>query len=102
MIVFLPEAITTVRAAWGGEGQRVVNLAHGALVSCVGLTLPVVLIIGLLTGQTVTLAENPTNLLLLGISLALSIATFNSQKVTAIHGGVHLFVFILYALSVFS
>ena len=37
MIVFLPEAITTVRAAWGGEGQRVVNLAHGALVSCVGL-----------------------------------------------------------------
>lgn len=102
MIVFLPEAITTVRAAWGGEGQRVVNLAHGALVSCVGLTLPVVLIIGLLTGQTVTLAENPTNLLLLGISLALSIATFNSQKVTAIHGGAHLFVFILYALSVFS
>lgn len=102
MIVFLPEAITTVRAAWGGEGQRVVNLAHGALVSCVGLTLPVVLVIGLLTGQTVTLAENPTNLLLLGISLALSIATFNSQKVTAIHGGVHLFVFILYALSVFS
>src|SRR5690625_7273266 len=73
-------------------------LAHGALVSCVGLTLPVVLIIGLLTGQTVTLAENPTNLLLLGISLALSIATFNSQKVTAIHGGAHLFVFILYAL----
>lgn len=102
MIVFLPEAITTVRAAWGGEGQRVVNLAHGALVSCVGLTLPAVLIIGLLTGQTVTLAETPTNLLLLGISLALSIATFNSQKVTAIHGGAHLFVFILYALSVFS
>ncbi|PQM74000.1 calcium:proton antiporter [Corynebacterium sp. J010B-136] len=102
MIVFLPEAITTVRAAWGGEGQRVVNLAHGALVSCVGLTLPVVLIIGLLTGQTVTLAENPTNLLLLGISLALSIATFNSRKVTAIHGGAHLFVFILYALSIFS
>ena len=102
MIVFLPEAITTVRAAWGGEGQRVVNLAHGALVSCVGLTLPVVLIIGLLTGQTVTLSENPTNLMLLGISLALSIATFNSQKVTAIHGGAHLFVFILYALSVFS
>lgn len=102
MIVFLPEAITTVRAAWGGEGQRVANLAHGALVSCVGLTLPVVLIIGLLTGQTVTLAENPTNLLLLGISLALSIATFDSQKVTAIHGGAHLFVFILYALSVFS
>ena len=102
MIVFLPEAITTIRAAWGGEGQRVVNLAHGALVSCVGLTLPVVLVIGLLTGQMVTLAEDPTNLLLLGISLALSIATFNSQKVTAIHGGAHLFVFILYALSVFA
>src|SRR5690606_41878967 len=32
MIVFLPETITTVRAALGGEIQRVSNLCHGALV----------------------------------------------------------------------
>ena len=102
MIVFLPEAITTVRAAWTGEAQRITNLAHGALVSCVGLTLPVVLAIGLLTGQTVILAESPTNLMLLGISLLLSLTTFSAQRLTPIHGAAHLFVFALYALSVFA
>nr|AIU93840.1 hypothetical protein LRS1606.406 [Rhodococcus sp. NS1] len=102
LIVFLPEAITTVRAAWVGEAQRVTNLAHGALVSCVGLTLPVVLAVGLLTGQTVILAESPVNLLLLGVSLLLNLTTFSAQRVTALHGAAHLFVFVLYGLSVFS
>lgn len=102
LIVFLPEAITTIRAAWTGETQRVTNLAHGALVSCVGLTLPVVLIIGQLTDQTVILAESPANLLLLGVSLLLSLTTFSARRVTALHGAAHLFVFLLYGISVFS
>lgn len=102
MIVFLPEAITTIRAAWMGETQRVTNLAHGALVSCVGLTLPVVLAIGLLTDQTVVLAESPANLVLLGVSLLLSLTTFSAQRVTALHGAAHVFVFVLYGISVFS
>src|SRR5690606_36989405 len=53
MIVFLPESLTSVRAALAGEAQRVSNLCHGALVSTVGITIPAVLIIGLATGQTV-------------------------------------------------
>ena len=59
MIVFLPESITSVRAALQGEIQRVSNLCHGALVSTVGLTIPVVLIIGALTGQAVVLGRVP-------------------------------------------
>ena len=102
LIVFLPEAITTVRAAWLGEAQRVTNLAHGALVSCVGLTLPVVLAIGLFKGQTVVLAESPVNLLLLGVSLLLSLTTFSARRVTSLHGAAHLFVFVLYGISVFA
>src|SRR5690606_17793521 len=81
MVVFLPETITAVRAAYAGEIQRVSNLCHGGLVSAVGLTIPAVLTIGLLTGQTVVLAETPTNLMLLGVSILLSIATFTGRKV---------------------
>src|SRR5699024_5567031 len=44
-IVFLPESITSVRAALQGEIQRVSNLCHGAQVSTVGLTIPTVLVI---------------------------------------------------------
>lgn len=102
MIVFLPETITTIRAALGGEMQRVSNLCHGALVSTAGLTIPAVLTIGLLTGQHVLLAESPVNLLLLGMTLLLTMATFLGRRLTALHGAAHLFMFVLYAMSVFS
>jgi len=102
MIVFLPETITTIRAALGGEMQRVSNLCHGALVSTAGLTIPAVLTIGLLTGQHVLLAESPVNLLLLGMTLLLTMATFLGRRLTALHGAAHLFVFVLYGMSVFS
>ncbi|MGC5628451.1 calcium:proton antiporter [Georgenia sp. Z1344] len=101
-IVFLPESITSVRAALAGEVQRVSNLCHGALVSTVGLTIPAVLVIGALTGQQVVLAESPANLLLLGVALVLSVATFAGRRVTAVHGAVHLTVFAVYVLALFA
>lgn len=97
-VVFLPESITAVRAAHGGEVQRTINLCHGALVSTVGLTVPAVLVIGSLTGQRVLLAEAPAELLLLGVTLLLSITTFAAKRVTAIHGAAHLAVFAVYLL----
>ncbi|MFK0403677.1 calcium:proton antiporter [Microbacterium sp. NPDC090225] len=101
-IVFLPESLTAVRAALGGEAQRVVNLCHGALVSTVGLTIPAVLVIGILTGQAVVLAESPANLLMLGVTLLLSVTTFAAKRVTAMHGAAHLAVFAVYVIVLFS
>ncbi|WP_152188086.1 calcium:proton antiporter [Georgenia satyanarayanai] len=102
VIVFLPESITAVRAALAGEVQRVSNLCHGALVSTVGLTIPAVLVIGVLTGQPVVLAESPVNLLLLGVTLLLSVSTFSAPRVTATHGAAHLAVFAVYAVAAMS
>lgn len=102
MIVFLPESLTAVRAALGAEMQRVSNLCHGALVSTVGLTIPSVLVIGLLTGQTVILAESPANLLMLLVTMMLTVVTFTSPRVTAVHGVAHLATFALYGLVLFS
>ena len=101
-IVFLPESITSVRAALGGDAQRVSNLCHGALVSTVGLTIPAVLLIGLFTGQTVVLAESPADLMLLGVTLVLSVATFAAKKTTATHGAAHLVMFAAYLIVLFS
>ncbi|MCB8045255.1 calcium:proton antiporter [Microbacterium oxydans] len=100
-IVFLPESITAVRAALGGEAQRVTNLCHGALVSTVGLTIPAVLIIGMFTGQTVVLAESPANLLMLGVTMLLSVTTFAAKRVTAMHGAAHLVTFGVYLVVLF-
>lgn len=101
-IVFLPESITSIRAALNGEAQRVNNLCHGALVSTVGLTIPAVLLIGMLTGQEVVLAESPANLLMLAVTLLLSVTTFSAKRVTAMHGAAHLATFAVYVLILFS
>lgn len=100
-IVFLPETITALRAALAGEMQRVSNLCHGALVSTVGLTIPAVLVIGLLTGQDVVLAAAPAHLVLLGISLLLTVTTFFGGRATALHGAGHVMVFVLYVMTLF-
>jgi len=42
------------------------------------------------------------NLLLLGMTLLLTMATFLGRRLTALHGAAHLFVFVLYGMSVFS
>ncbi|HCG55628.1 MULTISPECIES: calcium:proton antiporter [Brevibacterium] len=102
LIVFLPETITSVRAAWQGEIQRVSNLCHGAQVSTVGLTIPTVLLIGLLTDQPIVLAESPANLLLFALTLLLSVTTFAAKRVTAVHGAAHLVVFAIFGITLFS
>lgn len=98
LIVFTPESLTAVRAALAGEGQRVVNLCHGALVSTFALTVPAVLLLGLATGSEVVLAESGANLLLLGATLALAALSTAAPRVTALHGAVHLLLFVAYLL----
>lgn len=51
IIVFTPESVTAIGAATGNEMQRSLNLCLGAFVSTVGLTVPVVLIIGAFLGM---------------------------------------------------
>src|SRR5699024_2673726 len=100
--VFLSETLTAIRAAAIGEMQRISNLCHGALVSTVGLTLPAVLLSGLLSGTTVILAEEPENLLLLVLPSVRTMIAMLGKKVTALHGAAHLMTFVLYLLVMFS
>ncbi|MGM0700141.1 MAG: calcium:proton antiporter [Actinomycetota bacterium] len=102
MIVFLPETLTSIRAAWNGEIQRVSNLCHGAQVSTVGLTIPTVLVIGMLTDQQIVLAEAPINLALLAITLLVSIIGFAGKRVTAVQGAAHLIIFVVFGLALFA
>ena len=102
MIVFTPETLTAVRAALAGEMQRVANLCHGALVSTLALTIPTVLVIGLLTGTPVVLGESPANLLLLGVTLVVTTLSGSAPRVTAVHGAVHLLLFAVYVMVLFS
>ncbi len=101
-IVFTPEGISALKAVARNELQRAINLCLGAATSTVGLTVPAVLTIGLLTGQTVVLGLKPTEMTLLAVTLILSTQTFSGLRTTVLEGAVHLVLFFVYLMLIFS
>lgn len=102
IIVFTPESMTAVKAALNNEFQRAVNLCHGAFVSTVGLTVPAVLIAGLLTGKTVMFGLTPTETILFVITLLLSVMTFLGKRTTPMVGIMHLVLFAVFIMLIFN
>nr|WP_235919099.1 calcium:proton antiporter [Aureimonas psammosilenae] len=102
MIVFTPEGISALKAVAANELQRAINLCLGAATSTVGLTVPAILFIGLFTGQQVVLGLSPSNMALLVMTLILSIVTFTASATTVLQGAVHLVMFLVFMVLVFS
>lgn len=102
IIVFTPESMTAINAALNNEFQRTVNLCQGAFMSTVGLTVPIILIIGLITGKTILFGLTTTETLLFVITLLLSIITFSGKRTTPTIGIMHLAVFAVFIMLIFN
>lgn len=102
MIVFTPEGISALKAVSKNELTRAINLCLGAAASTVGLTVPAVLTIGLATGQIVVLGLSSANMVLLCMTLLLNTLTFSGIRTTMLEGAVHLSLFLVFIVLVFS
>lgn len=102
MVVFTPECIAALRAISANQLQRAINLCLGAAASTLGLTVPAVLAIGLWTGQEIVLGLSGTNMIILAMTLLLSTLTFTGTRTTMLEGAVHLSVFFVFLVLVFS
>lgn len=102
VIVFTPESMTALKAALNNEFQRAVNLCHGAFVSTVGLTVPAVLIVGLIMGKSVLFGMTTTETILFVITLLLSVMTFLGKRTTPIVGIMHLILFAVFIMLIFN
>jgi Ca2+:H+ antiporter len=102
MIIFTPEGVSALKAAYRNELQRTVNLCLGACLSTVGLTVPAVLLIGLVTGEDVVLGLDGTGIVLLALTLVLSLLTFSGSRTTILEGAVHVVVFLVFLVLIFS
>ena len=101
MVVFTPEGIAALRAATSNDLQRTINLCLGAAASTMGLTVPVVLLLGVITGQPVLLGLSAINMMLLCLTLLLNIITFSGKTTTMLEGAVHLIMFFVFLVLVF-
>ena len=102
LIVFTPEGLAALRAVTLNRMQRTINLCLGAAASTIGLTVPVLLLIGVATGKTIMLGLSPAHMVLLALTLFLSTLTFSGTRTTALNGAMHLGVFFVYLTLIFS
>ena len=101
-LILAPESITATKAALANKLQRSINLCLGSALSTVALTVPLVLMIGLATGQSVTLGLEDENILLLVLTLMVSMLTFSGARTNVLHGAVHLLLFFTYVVLIFN
>ena len=66
------------------------------------MTVPAVLLIGVFTGQPVVLGLSATNMVIAAMTLLLSTLTFTGTRTTMLEGAVHLAVFFVFLVLVFS
>jgi Ca2+:H+ antiporter len=100
-LVLAPEALSAIQAAVKNRLQRSVNILHGSVLASIGLTIPAVLVIGLVTDRSVSLGLQGGNLPLLVLTLAVSVVTFASGKTSILQGCIHLLLFMVFLLLIF-
>jgi len=100
-LVLAPEALSAIKAATRNQLQRSVNILHGSVLASIGLTIPAVLTIGIISKRTVALGIEGGNLPLLLLTLAVSVVTFTSGKTSVLQGCIHLLLFAVFLLLIF-
>jgi Ca2+:H+ antiporter len=101
-LVLAPEGLSALHATLSNHLQRSVNILLGSVLATIGLTIPAVLIISLVTNRPITLGVQGGNLPLLLLTLAVSVVTFTSGKTNILQGCVHLLLFAVFVLLIFA
>jgi Ca2+:H+ antiporter len=101
-LVLAPEGLGALRAALHNRLQRAVNIALGSVLATIGLTVPAVLTISLLTAHPVVLGLPNADAMLLTLTFAVAILTFSGNRTNVLQGAVHLILFLAYLMLIFA
>nr|WP_274706780.1 calcium:proton antiporter [Allorhizobium sonneratiae] len=93
-----PEIITALKAALHNRMQATVNIAMGASLSTVILTVPVMEAIALYTGQPFIMAMSPAQTVMVTITLIAAAINLNDGETNAIEGMTHFILFLTFIM----
>ena len=96
IIVLLPEGIAAVSAARANRLQTSINLALGSALASIGLTIPAVAVISLMTGWQLSLGIDAKSMVLLLLSLIITTISLGTGRTTIMQGTIHLVIFAVY------
>jgi Ca2+:H+ antiporter len=88
-----PEILTALRAALANRMQAVINIALGASLSTVILTVPIMEAIALYTDQPFVMAMTPVQTTMVFITVIVSAINLNDGQTNAIEGMTHFVLF---------
>lgn len=101
-LVLTPESIAAVKAARQNQLQRSVNVLLGSVLASIGLTIPLVITISLVTGRSLVLGLDAAEMVLLVLTLATATLTFSQPRTHVLLGCVHLLLFGAYFMLMFD
>jgi Ca2+:H+ antiporter len=102
ILVLSPEGLSSFQAARRNQLQRSVNLSLGSALSTIGLTIPTMLAISLITGAPLELGLAPVETILLVLTLFIATMTFSGAPTNILLGGVHLVLFAAFVVLIFN
>jgi Ca2+:H+ antiporter len=88
-----PEILTALRAALANRMQPVVNIALGASLSTVILTVPAIEALALVTGRPIAMAMTPTQTVMSFLTLIVAAINLHDGETNAIEGMTHFVLF---------
>ena len=101
LLILAPEGMAALQASRHNNQQRAVNICLGSGLATIGLTIPVVLIIGLITQEHVTLGLNSEAMVLIAVSLLLLKTNLDSGETNILMGAMHMVLFASYIALIF-
>jgi Ca2+:H+ antiporter len=99
-LILAPEGMTALKAAWNNHLQRSINILLGSALSTIGLTVPVVLAIGLIAKYEIILGLTPENVTLLALTMVVCTLSFSGARTDMLKGAVHLVLFVIFMMLV--
>ena len=96
-----PELITAVRAAVDNRMQTVVNIALGASLATILLTIPAVIVVTKLAGMELDLELTPIQGVMMALTFLVSIVNFNDGETNVLEGFLHVILFVVFAFLLF-
>jgi Ca2+:H+ antiporter len=101
-LVLAPEGLGALRAARADRLQRSVNILLGSALATISLTVPAVLMIGLIIDRSVELGLDQVEMILLLLTLAVSTLTFTGGRTNILQGAIHLLLFFVFIVLIFN
>ncbi len=97
-----PEFIVAIRAALDNKMQTVINIALGASLATVLLTIPAVILIGkIIGGMNIELALTPAQSFMITLTLLVSMVNFNDGETNVLEGFLHIVLFVMFSFLLF-